>query len=199
MARVLGGSLGFLIIIVIHVIMSLVLPQDGDQFLYYGFKEEDLDCDGMAHTQDGVLHLTNNTDTSTGHAFYKIPMKFTGTSFSFSTEFVFAMFPLQISPPYGQGMAFVVSPTKDLRYNGSATSGLGLFNYTNNNKTENHILVVELDTNNSPEADDINNNHVGIDINSRVSVKQPMPATLIIQLGRTKPCFLLVEKVFWSG
>ncbi|XP_010454619.1 PREDICTED: putative L-type lectin-domain containing receptor kinase II.2 [Camelina sativa] len=171
MARVFRST-GFWIIICIHV-MTLVLAQEGDQFLHYDFRKADLHCDGMANTDEGPLHLTNNTDTSTGHAFHKVPMKFTtssSSSFSFSTEFVFAIFPLQIPPPYGQGMAFVVSPFMDLGSSGAATSYLGIFNRLNDNKTENHILAVELDTNKSPEADDKNNNHVGIDINSIVSV-----------------------------
>ncbi|KAF8044581.1 hypothetical protein N665_7724s0001 [Sinapis alba] len=68
-------------------------------------------------------------------------------------------------------MAFVVSPTiNDLRY-GAATSYLGIFNRTNDNKTENHILAIELDTNASSEALEDSDNHVGIDINSIVSVE----------------------------
>ncbi|KAF3567156.1 hypothetical protein DY000_02017877 [Brassica cretica] len=90
------------------------------------------------------------------------------SSLSFSTEFVFAMFPLQGD---GQGLAFVVSPSMDLRYSGAATSYLGLFNRTNDNKTENHILAVELDTNPSSEAIEDSYNHVGIDVNSIVSVE----------------------------
>ncbi|ESQ42460.1 hypothetical protein EUTSA_v10015412mg [Eutrema salsugineum] len=166
------GSTGFWITISIHI-MYLVLAQDGDQFMHYDFREAGLHLDGMANTNDGPLHLTNDTATSTGHAFHKGPMKFTGSSsgsLSFSTEFVFAIFPLQSPPRYGQGMAFVVAPTTDLMIKGSATSYLGLFNRTNDNKTENHILAVELDTNESSEQLETSANHVGIDINSIVSV-----------------------------
>ncbi|CAD5335323.1 unnamed protein product [Arabidopsis thaliana] len=167
MAGVLG-SVGFWMIIGIHVTF-LVFAQDGDQFVYYDFRKANLELDGMANTDGGPLHLTNNTNTSSAHAFHKFPMKFTASSpssFSFSTEFVFAIFPLQGD---GQGMAFVVSPTTDLRYSRTETSYLGLFNKTNDNSTANHILAVELDTNFSPEPLDISNNHVGIDINSIVS------------------------------
>ncbi|XP_024012503.1 putative L-type lectin-domain containing receptor kinase II.2 isoform X2 [Eutrema salsugineum] len=172
MARVVGST-GFWIIISIHV-MYLVLAQDGDQFVHYDFREAGLHLDGMANTNDGPLHLTNDTAKSTGHAFHKGPMKFTGSSSSsnsFSTEFVFAIFPLQSPPRYGQGMAFVVAPTTDLMMNNSATSYLGLFNRTNDNKTENHILAVELDTNDSSEQADKSANHVAININSIVSVE----------------------------
>ncbi|KAG2299821.1 hypothetical protein Bca52824_036293 [Brassica carinata] len=164
-------SLSFWILICVQV-FPLVLAQDGNQFVHYNFSTADLHRDGMATIDDGRLHLTNNTNKSTGHAFHKIPMNFTrsssSSSLSFSTEFVFAMLPLQGD---GQGLAFVVSPSVDLRYSGAATSYLGLFNRTNDNKTENHILAVELDTNPSSEAIEDSYNHVGIDINSIVSVE----------------------------
>ncbi|KAG7594220.1 Protein kinase-like domain superfamily, partial [Arabidopsis thaliana x Arabidopsis arenosa] len=150
-------------------VLSLVLAQDGDEFVYHDFSQADLHLDGMATIDDGRLHLTNNTNKSTGHAFWKIPMNFTTSppsSLSFSTEFVFAIFPLLGD---GQGMAFVVSPSMDLRYSGDATSYLGLFNRKNDNNTENHILAVELDTNPSTDAE-VSDNHVGIDINSIISV-----------------------------
>lgn len=136
--------------------------------MHYDFRKADLYVDGMATIEDGRLKLTNSSKRATGHAFNKTPINFTNTSFSFSTEFVFAIIPEE-STSYGQGMAFVVSPSIDLRY-GAATSYLGIFNRTNDNKTENHILAVELDTNASPEALEESDNHVGIDINSIVSV-----------------------------
>ncbi|CAA0410824.1 putative L-type lectin-domain containing receptor kinase II.1 RLK-Pelle-L-LEC family [Arabidopsis thaliana] len=171
MAGVLG-SVVFWLIIGIHVTF-LVFAQDGDQFVYYDFRNADLNLDGMANTDHGPLHLTNNTNTGTGHAFYNIPIKFTASSlssFSFSTEFVFAIFPVEKSTN-GHGMAFVVSPTKDLRSDGSANSNLGIFNRGNDNKTTTHILAVELDTTKNSESFDKGSNDVGIDINSIVSVE----------------------------
>ncbi|KFK34005.1 hypothetical protein AALP_AA5G089400 [Arabis alpina] len=67
-------------------------------------------------------------------------------------------------------MAFLVSPTIDLR-SGAAASYLGVFNKTNDNRTDNHILAVEIDTHDNPEALDSSDNHVGIDINSIVSIQ----------------------------
>ncbi|XP_010470636.1 PREDICTED: putative L-type lectin-domain containing receptor kinase II.2 [Camelina sativa] len=157
----------FLVIVSIHAI-SMSLAQEGNQFVHYDFKKADLYVDGMATIEDGRLKLTNSSKRATGHAFHKSPINFTNTSFSFSTEFVFAIVPEE-STSYGQGMAFLISPSIDLRY-GAATSYLGIFNRTNDNKTENHILAVELDTNASSEALEESDNHVGIDINSIVSV-----------------------------
>ncbi|KAH0896382.1 hypothetical protein HID58_045950 [Brassica napus] len=109
----------------VHV-MLLVLAQDKDPFVLYDFRGANLYLDGMANINDSRLHLTNDTETSTGHAMLKVPMNFTASSpssFSFSTEFVFAIFPLQKPPSYGQGMAFVVASKIDLMPNGIATSG----------------------------------------------------------------------------
>ncbi|XP_009126719.1 putative L-type lectin-domain containing receptor kinase II.2 [Brassica rapa] len=172
MAGVMGSHGIWMMIISVHV-MLLVFAQDKDPFVLYDFRGANLYLDGMANINDGRLHLTNDTETSTGHAMLKVPMNFTASSpssFSFSTEFVFAIFPLQKPPSYGQGMAFVVASKIDLMANGTATSGLGLFSLENKNKTEKQILAVEFDTNKSSEPLDESGNHVGIDINSIVSV-----------------------------
>ncbi|CAF2113830.1 unnamed protein product [Brassica oleracea var. botrytis] len=150
--------------------ISMVLAQDGNHFVHYDFRKADVYVDGMASTKDGRLKLTNSSKRATGHAFHRTPIAFVNSSFSFSTEFVFAIVPEERTS-YGQGMAFVVFPSiVDLRY-GAATSYLGIFNRGNDNKTENHILAVELDTNASSEALEESDNHVGIDVNSIVSVE----------------------------
>lgn len=43
---------------------------------------------------------------------------------------------------------------------------LGLFNYTNNGDPNNHVFGVEFDVFDNQEFNDINDNHVGVDINS---------------------------------
>ncbi|KAK3206283.1 hypothetical protein Dsin_020329 [Dipteronia sinensis] len=68
----------------------------------------------------------------------------------------------------GNGIAFVISPSIDFS---GADSGsyLGLFNISNNGLSTNHILAVELDTVQSHGFQDINGNHVGIDVNNLIS------------------------------
>ncbi|XP_028783405.1 L-type lectin-domain containing receptor kinase IV.1-like [Neltuma alba] len=119
-------------------------------------------------TSNGLLQLTNETVQQTGHAFHTNPIVLTNTS-SFSTTFVFAIRPVT-SPASGHGMAFVISPTKAFP---SATAGpyLGLFNITNNADPTNHVFAVELDIIQSSEFDDIDGNHVGIDINGLKSME----------------------------
>ncbi|CAH8363836.1 unnamed protein product [Eruca vesicaria subsp. sativa] len=64
--------------------------------------------------------------------------------------------------------AFVLCPTRGLS-NVDPTQYLGLFNSSNMGDPSNHIVAVELDTVQTAEFNDIDANHVGIDINSVVS------------------------------
>ncbi|KAI9112239.1 hypothetical protein K1719_016762 [Acacia pycnantha] len=113
-------------------------------------------------TSNGLLQLTDETKLLTGHAFYPESVGFSNSD-SFSTTFVFAI-RSQYRTLGAHGMAFVISPTKGLP---GALPGpyLGLFNGTNNGVATNHVFAVELDTFRNMEFDDINHNHVGIDIN----------------------------------
>ncbi|CAB4284580.1 unnamed protein product [Prunus armeniaca] len=85
-----------------------------------------------------------------------------GIVFSFSTTFVCAIRSEYIDLG-GHGMAFIVVPTRGLP--GALPSQyLGLFSETNNGNANNHVFAVELDTIQSKEFNDINDDHVGIDI-----------------------------------
>ncbi|XP_057505757.1 L-type lectin-domain containing receptor kinase V.9-like [Actinidia eriantha] len=119
---------------------------------------------------DGLFTLNNSSRQQSGHAFYNFPIYFeNSTNGSFSTSFIFAIVP-EFRHLSGHGLAFVISPINELP--GSILSQyLGLFNAKNIGLSSNHILAVELDTSQSPEFNDINDNHVGIDINSLISIK----------------------------
>ncbi|KAJ0963324.1 hypothetical protein J5N97_028446 [Dioscorea zingiberensis] len=140
-----------------------------DSFIFKnGFTGSNLSLDGIATiTKNGVLKLTDETKQKTGHAIYPRPFHFiqpsTGKAFSFSTTFVFAMIP-QTSEYNGHGMTFFISPTMNFS-TAMASQWLGLFNVSNNGDSSNHIVAVELDTIQNAEYD-IDENHVGIDINS---------------------------------
>ena len=85
-------------------------------------------------------------------------------AFSFSTTFVFAIVS-EYPTLSGHGIAFVIAPTRGLP--GALPSRyLGLFNMTNNDNSTNHVVAIELDTIQSHEFNDTNDNHVGVDINS---------------------------------
>ncbi|CAL2268154.1 unnamed protein product [Prunus armeniaca] len=158
--------------LVIVILASLAAAEDLN-FTYNGFLSANLSLDGVAQvTSNGLLKLTN--DTGLGHAFYPNPVTFKNSSnasaFSFSTTFVFAI-RSRLGPRLGgHGIAFVIAPTRGLP-GGFKNQYLGVFNETNNGNANNHIFAVELDSFQDPELGDINNNHVGIDINGLRSVK----------------------------
>ncbi|KAL9819209.1 putative L-type lectin-domain containing receptor kinase V.9 RLK-Pelle-L-LEC family [Arabidopsis thaliana] len=140
----------------------------------FGFNGYLYDNSGIAITNSkGLMKLTNSSEFSYGHVFYNSPVRFknspNGTVSSFSTTFVFAIVS-NVNALDGHGLAFVISPTKGLPYS-SSSQYLGLFNLTNNGDPSNHIVAVEFDTFQNQEFDDMDNNHVGIDINSLSSEK----------------------------
>ncbi|XP_027155083.1 L-type lectin-domain containing receptor kinase IV.1-like [Coffea eugenioides] len=138
-------------------------------FIYQGFQSSHLSLYGLAKvTKNGLLQITNTTKLQTGHAFYPHPINFKSTSnssaFSFSTQFVFAMVP-EVSGVPSPGMAFVIAPTRILT-RGPSTNFIGLYDGSTTGSGTNHFFAVELDTFQDREFADINDNHIGIDINS---------------------------------
>ncbi|KAJ4704629.1 Receptor lectin kinase [Melia azedarach] len=166
----------FKLAVVVSLLMTASSAADENHlgFVYNGFRSANLSLDGSAEfTSNGLLQLTNQTVQQVGHAFYPNPISFNnstnGTAFSFSTTFVFGI--VSENPAVsGHGMAFVIAPTRGLPY-ALPTQFLGLFNESNNRNTSNHILAVEFDTVQAKQFSDINNNHVGIDINGLESVE----------------------------
>jgi hypothetical protein len=81
-----------------------------------------------------------------------------------------------ITPPVetnsgGDGMAFFISPSRSIPTNSSG-GGLGIINDATGNAIDSslHLFAVEFDTFQNPLFKDPGNNHVGIDIDSLVSV-----------------------------
>ncbi|KAK6927021.1 Serine-threonine/tyrosine-protein kinase, catalytic domain [Dillenia turbinata] len=158
--------------IVFTHIESLAFAQKESQFIYNGFRGAKISLDGNSEVHaNGLLQLTNTSKQQKGHCFYQIPLNFNSSSsgsaqsLSFSTNFVFAMVPELDNKASGHGIAFTVSPSTDFS-TATATEYLGLFNYSNNGLPSNHVFAVELDSILSPEFNDINDNHVGIDVNN---------------------------------
>ncbi|GLT89063.1 hypothetical protein SLE2022_070660 [Rubroshorea leprosula] len=158
----------------VFVFLSTPVFSQVNQLYFDGFKGagSNMSLNGAAEVEDnGVIRLTNDTFRLIGHAFYSSPFKFKsstdGKAFSFSTAFAFAMVP-QYPQLGGHGLAFTISPSKELA--GALPSQyLGLVNASDNGNFSNHVFAVEFDTVQDFEFGDINDNHVGIDLNSLAS------------------------------
>ncbi|XP_010262573.1 PREDICTED: L-type lectin-domain containing receptor kinase IV.2-like [Nelumbo nucifera] len=154
--------------------MSCMVASEDAGFIYNGFQGANVSLDGMAQiTPNGLLMLTNQSIRQIGHAFYSYPFQFKnqsdGNVITFSTTFVFGILP-EFQSLGGHGIAFVITPTRALP-GALPAQYLGLFNEFNNGKQSNHVFAVEFDTiMNTGDFSDINNNHVGIDINGLMSI-----------------------------
>ncbi|KAI3435345.1 ATPase_AAA_core domain-containing protein [Psidium guajava] len=165
----------FLVIaLAVSLLANAASSHETGDFAYSGFKSVNLSLDGLALlTGSGLLRLTNVTKLKVGHAFFPEPIAFknlsTGAVHSFSTTFVFGIVP-EYPPQGGHGLAFVIAPRRGIP---GAQPGhfLGLFNETDIGNATNNIFAVEFDTVQNNEFRDINDNHVGIDVNGLTSVK----------------------------
>ncbi|KAG5399645.1 hypothetical protein IGI04_014252 [Brassica rapa subsp. trilocularis] len=121
---------------------------------------------------NGYFTLTNTTKHTHGQAFDSKPVTFTNSSTNITTSFSINFF-FAIVPEHDQqgshGMAFVISPTRGLP-GASSDQYLGIFNETTNGKASNNVIAIELDINKDEELGDIDDNHVGVNINGMRSV-----------------------------
>ncbi|KAL1825561.1 hypothetical protein ACET3Z_012339 [Daucus carota] len=164
-----------LAVLLILLVCTLVSADEVSEFTFNGFESKNMSLQGAAIlTPNGLLKLTNATSQQ-GQAFYTKPIKFKnknslkdGTNSSsvasFSTTFVFAIVP-RVYGMSAHGISFVIAPTRGLP-NAESVEFLGLFNVTSNGNATNHVFAVELDTIQNKQFGDIDDNHVGIDINS---------------------------------
>lgn len=166
-------NLSIVVSLLLVSVVSSAASEGSTDFIFHGFQSANLSLDGMAVvTSNGLLKLTNETRQRIGHGFYPNPVNFINFSHgvsSFSTTFVFAIIS-EYPNLSGHGIAFVVAPTKTFP-GAEPSQHLGLFNGNNSGNTNNHIFAVELDTILNLELQDIDANHVGIDINGLISKK----------------------------
>ncbi|KAK7290892.1 hypothetical protein RIF29_05658 [Crotalaria pallida] len=154
-------------------LLVLLSVSEATEFVYNrNFNSTNLKLIGNATIQSSILTLTDQTYFSIGRAFYpyKIPMKHASSStlLPFSTSFVFSIAPYK-NFPIAHGFAFMFSPI--MAINGALTGNyLGLFNRSTAGNASNHVLAVEFDDFRNEEFNEVNDNHVGVDLNSMMSL-----------------------------
>ncbi|XP_042491231.1 L-type lectin-domain containing receptor kinase V.9-like [Macadamia integrifolia] len=169
--------LEFLVWFLLLGLKSVASQQEDVGFTYNGFQGVNMSLDSLAQiTDNGLLMLVNNTNQQVSHVFFPHPIHFsnssTGNALSFSTTFVFAIGKTRFGGP---GMAIVIGTSRE--FPDALPSGyFGHFNMTNISKPSDHVIAIELDCLQNKEFNDIDGNHVGIDINDLKSV-QSAPAS----------------------
>ncbi|XP_057477135.1 L-type lectin-domain containing receptor kinase VIII.1-like [Actinidia eriantha] len=173
---------------IIFVYFTLLLCFSGDivgttEFDFGTLTLSSLKLLGDAHLNNGSVRLTRDLavpNSGAGRALYTKPIRFrkpeTHYLASFSTFFSFSVTNLNPSS-IGGGLAFVISPDDDTI--GDAGGYLGLIDATGG---PNGVVAVEFDTLMDVEFNDINGNHVGLDLNSMVSTQVSNLETIGIDL-----------------
>ncbi|KAJ4832656.1 hypothetical protein Tsubulata_043345 [Turnera subulata] len=196
------SSLLILLALSVSPTLFALAQEETNQFSYNGFRGANLRINGIANIHpNGLLQLTNTSKQQIGHAFFPSPLHFNTSSsnnnsspppFSFSTTFVFAMVP-ETPMRGGHGIAFAISPS--LEFTGViATQYLGLFNSTTIGLSSNHLFAMELDVVRNPEFNDINDDHVGVDINNLTSIQSAPAAYFSEHEGRNESLELISGK-----
>ncbi|XP_049401648.1 probable L-type lectin-domain containing receptor kinase S.5 [Solanum stenotomum] len=165
------------------IFIFLVLRVDCMSFSYQNFtkqnendfittKDSNIAYDPFQVTRDARGTSISNLS---GRIWYSQPMNLwnrrKNRTASFNSTFVINIKPE--SDPWGEGLAFILTKESgtDSIPDNSYGEWLGIVNESTNGSPSNNIFAVEFDTRKS-YLDDLDDNHVGIDINSINSVKQ---------------------------
>ncbi|XAR49637.1 Non-specific serine/threonine protein kinase [Bertholletia excelsa] len=120
-------------------------------------------------TDTSVIALTQkpaclSPQPTIGRVFYISPFKFldssTNTTASFSSKFSFRISPIP-SCPYGDGFTFLIASKSD---------SVNLLNGYMGLPGQDSFVAVEFDTSFNPSLGDINDNHIGVDVNTASSL-----------------------------
>ncbi|OMO62981.1 hypothetical protein CCACVL1_22538 [Corchorus capsularis] len=150
-------------------------------FSFSDFQQDDrkdllLSNDSISNIFRDALQITPDLNgdirNTSGRAYYgkkfRLWSKKKGTA-TFNTTFVINI-SNKDSPDVGEGLAFILSADSDVPID-SHGQWLGIVNSTTNGTTQASVVGVEFDTRKSYE-EDLDDNHVGLDINSCYSTLQ---------------------------
>ncbi|XP_042477094.1 L-type lectin-domain containing receptor kinase VIII.1-like [Macadamia integrifolia] len=127
---------------------------------------------GDAHLDNGTVRLSRDLGvpySGAGRVLYSKPVRFrqTGTRLMASFSTFFSIYVSNLNPSsIGGGLAFLLSPDDGTIGEAGGFLGLG-----NGNGSLSGYVAVEFDTLMDVEFEDINGNHVGLDLNSMVSTQ----------------------------
>lgn len=171
-------------LILLTLFSLLILEARSFEFSYTSFTTENAESFvtlGSSDIARNALQVTydsfgSNMSNLSGRILFKNPIKIynknKNKTSSFNSTFVMNVSP--VTNPNGEGLAFVMTGDKSDSSMPSNSYGqwLGIVNASTNGSTTNNILAVEFDTLKSNETNDIDGNHVGLDLNSIDSVIQ---------------------------
>ncbi|RWR77345.1 L-type lectin-domain-containing protein [Cinnamomum micranthum f. kanehirae] len=170
-------------LIIIILLLFVLLPYAHSIHFNFSRFEQSSKIEYIADSfaANGAIELTRNTlqeniTQSTGRAIYSAPVHIwdakTRNLTDFNTQFSFIITGiLSTKDYYGDGFTFFLSPNRSTIPPGAAGGNLGI--YSDNNSTENQLVAIEFDTFQNPDWDPPSLSlfrHVGININSRVSL-----------------------------
>ncbi|XP_057819604.1 L-type lectin-domain containing receptor kinase SIT2 [Cryptomeria japonica] len=160
---------GLSVVLLLFLLPTSLDAQAHTNFIFNQFNVSTLELYGNATVQSKAISLNSRLQFGMGRAFYRHPVRMKdrgsmNSTFSFSTTFVFSIIPSSPSQP-GFGLAFMMTPHKSLEgFFPSPYLGL-IRNLSVMGQASNHLFAVEFDTLRNLEFHDINNNHVGVDLN----------------------------------
>ncbi|CAH8385621.1 unnamed protein product [Eruca vesicaria subsp. sativa] len=182
-------KLCFLALFLAHTTLAFNLSLETSNIAFLGDAELGPASDGVSRS--GALSMTRDANPfSHGQGLWSTPVPFkpssnTSSPYTFETSFIFSIAP-STEPAPGHGLAFIVVPALD-NSNAGPAGFLGILNKTNNGNPENHVFAVEFDVYKDKYLGDMNDNHVGVDVNSLTSVVAKKAGYWVqIVIGKTK-------------
>ncbi|RWR78547.1 Protein kinase domain-containing protein [Cinnamomum micranthum f. kanehirae] len=185
----------------LYVFLGVVIQASCLQFKYYPSITDDSRPDFLfangANLALGALQITPDSrnlplKNLSGRVVYKDTLKLWRKNgpviASFTTSFILNIVPLNGG---GEGLAFILTNNRTCP-NDSYGQWLGIVNEKTNGSSLNGIVAVEFDTRKSYTAD-LDDNHVGVDVNSIYSINQVSLRKMGVTLASTEDVLASIQ------